>query len=198
MWPPKEERELWHYAPCPAFKIPLVGSNYLMHIWRNPHHVDRIAYEAWQKRASRFRRVVEWIRRLPTSSHVQPKSVPEGQIGSDSTTGRPRDPACRQTPRSAYIFVKIPKKVGELLEYTYDDNAPEGWGLFFEEGFKPHRLFAILLAYFVLSVGFVAWVLKTYGAIGPTTWSGIFRVIAWIGSFSSLFFATWFKWAESS
>jgi hypothetical protein len=142
---------------------------------------------------------VGWIRQLHALFHVQSEAVLEERIGSDSTIGRPRDPDCSKIPRSAYIFVKIPKKVGELLEYTYDDIAPEGWGLLFEEGFKAHRLlFAILLAYFLLSMGFITWVLKTFGAIGPTTWSGIFGVIAWIGSFLSLIFATWFKWAESS
>jgi hypothetical protein len=43
----------------------------------------------------------------------------------------------------------------------------------------------------------IIWVLRTFGVIGPTTWTGMFGVLAWFTSFFSLLFTVWFKWAES-
>jgi hypothetical protein len=55
--------------------------------------------------------------------------------------------------RSAYVFVKRPKKIGERLEANYGDEAPEGWGILFEEGFRVHRLLiALLFLYFLATV----------------------------------------------
>jgi hypothetical protein len=199
VWPPEEDRHLWQYIPCPAKTIPLVGWDHLMHIWENPHHADRETYQAWQKRTSRFKRALEWIRHLPAPSS---KPLAVSQCTRTFTAGiasRRFDLDEPTPPRSAYIFVKILKKVGDILEPNYGDQAPEGWGILFEEGFKVYRLLlVILLFYFLGSIAFIIWVIHIFGVISPSTWSGFFALLSWLTSFLALLLTVWFKWAENA
>lgn len=182
IWPPEDQRDLWKYEPCPPDVEPLVGQKFLMHIWRNPHHADRVIYADWQKNASHWQHRSEWIRHLFTPKDL----IPDLEVQE-------------QVKRSAYVFVKIPKKVGEQLEPTYGDHMPAGWGLVFEEGFKVHRLLVVVLFfYFIVSMAAIIWVIRKYGATGPTTGAGLFGVLSWFTSFSALLMTVWFKWAESS
>jgi hypothetical protein len=162
--------------------LPLVGQEHLLHIWRNPHHADRVAYGDWQKNASRWQRYNEWIRQLPTKKD------------------RTSDLELQEQPRrSAYIFVKIPKKKGDQLVPNYGDQAPQGWGIMLEEGFKVHRLLIVVLFfYFVNSVAAMIWVSRKYGMGFPNTLSGLMGVLSWFISFFSLLLTVWFKWAENS
>jgi hypothetical protein len=175
-----------------------------MHLWRNPHHSDKVAYQEWERSSSRFKKFRErfrllsvpyWLRESPLTWSSKLKSQPP----QTQPTNTPTDPDLPIPPRrSAYVFVKIPKKVGDMLEPNYGDNAPEGWGILFEEGFRIHRLLiALLFLYFAASMIVIIWIIHTFGGIVPTTWTGMFGVLGWFTSFFSLLFTVWFKWAES-
>lgn len=171
-----------------------------MHFWRNPHHADKIMYDEWQKNSGRLARLIEYFRQLPTpkSNIVTTQSTRSGKgKGPEIQT---KDPETQtKDSRSRYVFVKIPKKIGDKLEPNYGNEAPEGYGIYFEEGFRVHRLlFVILLFYFICSIVVIIWVLKMYGVVGPSTWGSLFAVLAWFTSFFALLLTVWFKWAESS
>lgn len=101
-------------------------------------------------------------------------------------------------PCSAYIFVKIPKKVGDKVEFDFGDNRPDAYGLLFDERFKVHRLlFYLLLLYFSGSLVVTVWLLKTIGPKGPQSFQGLLWLLGWILTFISLLFTVWFKWAET-
>ena len=194
-WPPEAQREVWKYAPCPPGTIPLVSRDILIHIWRNLHYADELVYQRWLQEQYRLSHALEWLRILPMLSR---------RFGSEQSRPpiAPRNPELPIPPRrSMYIFNKILKKAGDMLEPNYgddSDDAPEGWGLLFEEGFRIHRLLiALLFLYFFVSLAVIIWVLRTFGVVGPTTWTGMFGILAWFTSFFSLFLTVWFKWAES-
>lgn len=195
VWPGFEDRHVWLYEPCPPKRTPLVGPNHLMHLWEYPHHADQASFNEWKSHTSPYRRVVEKLRLLPTlGNQTQPAKTPKD---AQNTIGKAEEQA--HSHRSAYVFVKIPKKKGERLGYDFGDSQPEGYGIFFEEKFKVHRLlFAILIAYFLGSVAFIIWVGKTFPShLTPQTWPGFFSVLAWVTSFLSLFVTVWFKWADT-
>jgi hypothetical protein len=159
----------------------LVGQKLLLHLWRNPHHADSVVYWSWQRNASHWQYYSEWIRQLLT-----PKDL---IVDLESH---------KRHSRSAYVFVKIPKKVGDQLEETYGDTKPAGWGIMFEEGFKVHRLLVVILFfYFVTSMATIIWIFKKYGITGPTTEASLSQVLGWFSSFFGLLLTVWFKWAES-
>jgi hypothetical protein len=158
-----------------------VGEEHLQHLWRNPHHADRIVYEDWQRKANRLQRYSEWIRHLPTPKDL----IPDLELQE-------------QPRRSAYVFVKIPKKMGDQLDPDYGDQKPQGWGIMLEEGFKIHRLLVVILFFYLItSMAVIIWIFRKYGVTGPTTEAALFWVLAWFTSFS-LLLTVWFKWAESA
>jgi len=190
-WPPAEEKARWLYVPCPAKVVPLVGPRLLLHLWRNPHHSDEMAYREWHSKANLWKRFRDRFRHFPKVSKSVPTNEPnEGDPIDHDQVGNPHS--------STYVFVKIPKKIGDRLEPNYGNEAPEGWGIYFEEGFKVHRLlFVVLIFYFFASLSVIAWIIDRFGITTPTTYMGLFSVLAWLISFSSLFLTVWFKWAES-
>jgi hypothetical protein len=100
--------------------IPLVGHKILMHLWRNPHHADEAAYREWQIKTGRSKRFLEWFRQLPAPSSA-PKSIQQPNEAASASVMGSELPVLRH---SAYVFVKIPKKIGDKLEHNYGDREP--------------------------------------------------------------------------
>jgi hypothetical protein len=219
VWPPARLRDKWRYLPCPARNIPLVGSNYLLHIWRHPHHADQIVYEEWARRASLWRRLQEWFRHWPVRKIQQFRGVPLSDGSSfmlrSNIVG---DQEQLGPPRSRYVFTKIPKKVGERLKYDLGDlsvqdgsadddisgegdgkdNEYSGWGLCFEESFKAHRLvFALWLLYNMVSLPILTWYVVMFGLPKLQSWAEISGLVTWFAGDLTSFVTWWFKWADT-
>lgn len=201
--PPPDLTKQWHYKPCPVKQIPLVGTDHLLHIWRNPHHADRSAYREWEKSVGFFRRTLEWMCHWP--ARVRQRffgvSLPRNssQVLVAAQRGEPNQQSRPPSVRSRYITVKIPKKIGGQLAYDLGNDDPiPGWGLRFEESFCVHRLlFALLLFYFMISMAFIIWYLVTKGLPAVQTWTEISGLLSWVGGFLALLFTVWFKWTEN-
>ena len=63
-WPPEKyskPKGEWIYKGCPAKKkhIPLVGHNYLIHLWQNPSHSDLASYRS---RHSSIVKLLDYLR----------------------------------------------------------------------------------------------------------------------------------------
>jgi len=113
----------------------------------------------------------------------------------DNTQQSPEHPTLPR--RSTYVFDKLPKKVGHMLEPNYGDEAPDGWGICFEEGLCVHRLLTVLSFYVLFNgMAIVAWRVRKFGAVGPTV-EEVFGGIAWLVLLFGLLCTAWVKWAES-
>ncbi|MCJ1434903.1 hypothetical protein MMC27_004273 [Xylographa pallens] len=138
VWPPQEVstavlpaqdlKQEWYYKPCPVKQIPLVGTDHLLHIWRNPHHADHRAYQEWLKSKGVFRRFLEWLRNWPVRVRQRFFGVPmpqsNGQAGNTALRFEPEDRLPPSYVRSRYIIVKIPKKIGEELKFDLGNDDP--------------------------------------------------------------------------
>lgn len=197
VWPTKDDKDhnLWEYSPLPPTPIPLVPSEHLMHLWQNPHHVDWEVYRAWQNRTGHLRRWFDWFRHF--TARLREPPIPVVGPSSNSNLQDPDRPI--PPKRKKFVLRRTPKRVGEPLEHDYSDNDPEGWGIFFDEGFRIHRLlFAIMAFYFLGSLGFILSIVVKFGPITPSTAPGFIALWSWIGSFLALAVTVWFKWAEES
>ncbi|KAI4113850.1 MAG: hypothetical protein LQ338_008100 [Usnochroma carphineum] len=204
----------WTYKGCPAKKkhIPLVGHNYLMHLWQNPSHCDLQTYES--RSPNVFIRISRRIHHLvgrhrqetddenspatteTTASNEHSHDMELGHMHSSGSGSNA--PSTQETlgPRSSYVFLRTPRKLGEQLEAN-DEDPPVAWGLYFEEGFRVHHFFFIvLLLYIMASLGFAIYWCERYGLVGPHSGSGAFGVASWMIGLVSLVVTVWFKWAE--
>ena len=213
VWPPQEvstpvlpvqdHKQEWYYKPCPVKQIPLVGTDHLLHIWRNPHHADHRAYQEWLESKGFLRRFLEWLRGWPVRIRQRFVGVPmprsNGQAENTGLGHEPEDQLAPSYSRSRYIIVKIPKKIGQELKFDLGNDDPiPGWGLRFEESFHVHRLlFAILIFYFPISIAVIIWYLATIGMPAVQKWAEIMGLLAWGGSVLALLLTVWFKWAEN-
>lgn len=201
-WPGQKYSPPWIYKGCPAKKthILLVGHTYLMHLWQNPTHCDRKTYQS--QRATLFIRLLRWLifRKTRPSSGLDASGDACGHdteyAGKRPTSGNTGTVDVRESlgPRSSYVLQRTPKKLGEQL-MPNDEDPPEAWGLYFEEGFGVHHfLLIILMVYAIASIGFMIFWCERYGA--PTSGAGAFAVASWMVGFLSLFVSVWFKWAD--
>lgn len=164
-----------------------------MHLWRNPHHIDWEAYRSWQNQTGHLQRWLDWFRNF--IARIREPSLPADCLPS---TNIPLDPD-RPMPRNRkkFVFLKTPKRVGDPLDQHHGDDDPEGWGMLFEEGFQIHRLlFAILILYFLGSLGFIISIMFTFERTLPSTWPALIAFWSWITTFLGLTVTVWFKWAE--
>lgn len=105
-------------------------------------------------------------------------------------------PTIQQDFRSSYVFLRTPKKLGEQL-LPDDENPPEAWGLYFEEGFRIHHSFIVILFFYCLaSLAFGVYCSVEYGLVGAHSGAEAFAVSAWMIGLVSLVTTVWFKWAD--
>lgn len=147
-WPLQKHSPPWIYKGCPAKKkhIPLVGHTYLMHLWQNPSHSDLQTFNS--QRHSTIHRILCLLgftrsqktakkevnaqgpnengrRRCTDDDH--PRDIEMDAMGN--TTAAAIHAAAvheAQDPRSSYVFLRTPKKLGEKLVADYED-PPEAW-----------------------------------------------------------------------
>lgn len=101
-----------------------------------------------------------------------------------------------QDPRSSYVLLRTPKKLGEQL-LPDDEDPPEAWGLYFEEGFRVHHFLIVLLFLYILaSLAFSVYWCVEYGLVGPDSGASAFGVASWMIAAVSLVVTVWFKWAD--
>lgn len=223
-WPTQKHSPPWIYKGCPAKKkhIPLVGHTYLMHLWQNPTHTDMQTYRSRdpgllpklfrclrlafpseqastpgsQAAAAQTQQDIELACTSGSNTVSTHASTSSGSQLPLPTQPQLHTPSKPQDFRSSYVFLRTPKKVGEQL-LPDDENPPEGWGLYFEEGFRIHHFFVILLLFYVLaSLAFgLYWCIK-YGAVGPHSGVEAFAVSSWMIALMSLVTTVWLKWAD--
>lgn len=196
-WPPPERNE-WLYEPCPIppdIKEPLLGPNYLLHLWRNPCHADFESYNNMMNQAKRLdglsNNLRTWLRNMLS---VYDRDL---DVAFQDDSKNLEDP---QLPlRSNILYNTYPKRQRERLELlgSQASGPAQGWSLLLEEGFRPHRaLFIALIIYACASVATVIWVGSKYG-LSPTTGWQLLACFSWVSSFLSLLLTTWYKWAEN-
>ena len=203
MWPPEQSPRIWTYEPYPT-SSPLIGKNYLMHIWRDAHHADAAAYREFHAKARFSLRLIDWLKYLSRSllqwiqEFISPHEGDTENLPQQLQNRNEEQPLPQS--RSKYVHRKLPKKWGEKLDCNWRDaETPEGWGLLFEENFRVHRLlFFILLIYVSSSLGIAIWLYKRYGLTGPGSLGSLISLLAWFASLFSLSVTVWFKWAENS
>ncbi|KAI4167199.1 MAG: hypothetical protein LQ343_007411 [Gyalolechia ehrenbergii] len=194
-WPRQKHSPPWIYKGCPAKKshIPLVGHTYLMHLWQHPSHCDRQTYKSHRQtsiarlfRQLGFRRGGFGTSGMLGNDPDAPGNASRhdtelaGMNSSTSNGNRALDGRDSSGPRSSYVLLRIPKKLGEQLTAT-DEDPPEAWGLYFEEGFGVHHfLLIILMMYAMASLGFAIYWCERYGLVGPNSGSGAFAVASWM------------------
>ncbi|KIN06999.1 hypothetical protein OIDMADRAFT_139712 [Oidiodendron maius Zn] len=194
VWPPEHDPQMWYYIPYPAKEtIPPVGSRHLLSVWRDLHHADRAAYAEYLAGATRFERLLDWARDVP---HIFWQDVHDRIRGFGRAHGLldDEDDAAvelsnalpdlmhahdieqpHRQARTRYIHARLPKRAGAKTAVTWrDTDAPEAWGVLFEEAFHVHRLlFFLLIIYSAFSLVMVVWLLKTYGLNLPSSSVGV-------------------------
>ena len=191
-----------------------------MHLWQNPTHTDKETYRAHNSDV--VQRILKHLRLysryaspralVPAKQTIQ--SQPGGDVELACTNSRNNTsispephtsssvqpnvspPCIKQDFRSSYVFLRTPKKSGKQL-LTDDENPPEAWGLYFEEGFRIHHAFIVILFFYCLaSLAFGVYWCVEYGLVGPQSGAEAFAVSAWMIGFVSLVTTVWFKWAD--
>ena len=191
-----------------------------MHLWQNPTHTDEKTYQAHN--SGLVQRTLKCLRLY--FSNTSPRAlVPAKQIIHSQATGdielacansrnntaispephtsssvQPNvsPPCMKQDFRSSYVFLRTPKKRGEQL-LPDDENPPEAWGLYFEEGFRIHHAFIVMLFFYCLaSLAFGVYWCVEYGLVGPQSGAEAFSISAWMIGLVSLVTTVWFKWAD--
>ena len=116
-----------------------------------------------------------------------------GNSGAEIDTERPS----RATNfRSAYVFLRTPKKLGDKL-HPDDVDPPEGWGIYLEEGFRVHHLLIVMLFVYVLSsLAFGIFWYRKYGMMSPQSGLEAFGVSSWMISLMTMLMTVWFKWTD--
>ncbi|KAI4137171.1 MAG: hypothetical protein L6R39_007436, partial [Caloplaca ligustica] len=211
-WPLKKHAPPWEYKGCPAKKrqLPLVGSTYLMHMWQNPSHSDPESYKPGLLDIVRrkLRRAI-YIGRVvctspPEDTHSTSSSIEAHRDIELGSTNGPDSQCSRNATnsqesrgsRSCYVLLRTPKKIGERLEAD-DDDPPEAWGLYFEEGFGIHHFWLIVLfLYIMATMGFAIYWCERYGFVGPHSGVAAFEVASWMIALVSLLLTVWLKWAD--
>ena len=94
-----------------------------------------------------------------------------------------------QDSRSSYVFLRTPKKLGEQLTPDNRD-PPEGWGIYFEEGFRVPPFFVVV--YCVCVFGSLALATSWYRKYGLAA----FGALGWVVGLLSLVAMVLFKWAD--
>ena len=164
--------------------------------------------QTYRSRRSRIRRLLDYFRSShtinsssPGSQESHPGNPQQQEVAlTSSTKSFPTLPHCsppvEEGPRSSYVFLRTPRKRGEQLQPD-DADPPEAWGLYFEEGFRVHHFFILLLFIYILaSLAFAIYWCVNFGFIGPKTGSGAFGVSSWMITLVSLLTTVWFKWAD--
>lgn len=215
-WPLRKHSPPWIYKGCPPKHTPLVGHMYLLHLWQNPSHSDLQTYS--ERPPSAIAKLIRLTRFLRNLVGIFRDSKTDNRRGTDpsttsvyetqgnveltatsrpeSLTGNVATAPDQEVDRSSYVFLRTPKKVGEQL-IAEDENPPEAWGLYIEEGFRVHHLFLVILfVYTLASLAFAIYWCAKYGLVGPRTGSGAFGVSSWMIGLISLIATVWFKWAE--
>ncbi|KAL8700081.1 MAG: hypothetical protein Q9201_005644 [Fulgogasparrea decipioides] len=211
-WPLQKHSPPWTYSGCPAKYTPLVGQTYLMHLWQNPSHSDLQTYTTRQQSiVARLLRRLNFIKKcIVMFRNIKIGNTSGGNAGDEferdmelNATNRPEsmnngtaNPPIKQENRSSYVFLRTPKLLGDQL-IADDEDPPEAWGLYFEEGFKVHQFFVVVLFIYTLaSLVFAIYWCARYGLVGPRTGSGAFAVSSWMTGLISLVVTVWFKWAD--
>lgn len=199
---------------------PLISTGYMMHLWQYPHHSSLKSYQAHtpgcfqRARDTLFNvrtRCRNYLRdRVSRPSDDPVSDIPDslqdrssaaagsnGEARQDhhgSSTNRHDETAdielqATEPPRDCYVFLHTPKKLGEKL--TPDDrDPPEGWGIYFEEGFCIPPFFVVM--YCVCLLGSLALAIFWYHTYGLAA----FGVLGWVVGLLSLFATVLFKWAD--
>ncbi|KAI4200158.1 MAG: hypothetical protein LQ350_004119 [Teloschistes chrysophthalmus] len=215
-WPLQKDSPPWVYKGCPAKRkhIPLVGHAYLMHLWQNPSHSDEQTYNNRPQsmisrllhRTRLFKNYLAAYWKNEPDDPAVNRTVNDGQIELQqdvemTRTNGPGDPTANTTAvsdnhgnRSSYVYLRTPKKLGDKL-IPDDEDPPEAWGLYFEEGFAVHHfLVVILFIYILATIAFGAYWCTKYGLVGPRTGAGAFGISSWMIGLISLVVTVWFKW----
>ena len=217
-WPLQKHSPPWIYLGCPAKRkhIPLVGHAHLIHLWQNPSHTDSETYRSRNVdilsillglfRQERHENQTNTLENNADSSHIiragfqqdielasmNGSTVRVNKMFSASEIQNSIDPG----PRSSFVFLRMPKKTGERL--LAENNAPpEGWGLYFEEGFQVHQFFLLILFIYILaSLSFGLYWSIEYRLVAPNAGSGAWSVSSWMMGLMRLIVTVWFKWAD--
>ncbi|KAL8692040.1 MAG: hypothetical protein Q9218_002849 [Villophora microphyllina] len=218
-WPLQKHSPPWVYKGCPAKKrhIPLIGHAYLMHLWQNPSHSDLQTYNrrpqgAISRLVCRIRLLKNYLLTSTKNDFVDLPPHHSGTNNRDSqaqrdlelttTNGLEDQPthmaaaADKHGNASSYVLLLTPKKLGDQL-IADDEDPPEAWGLYFEEGFAVHHFFVVILFVYILATfAFAIYWCTKYGLVGPHTGAGAFGVSSWMIGLISLVVTVWFKWAD--
>ncbi|KAL8670140.1 MAG: hypothetical protein Q9168_005305 [Polycauliona sp. 1 TL-2023] len=224
--PPKDRCPPWDYEGCKSEEPLTVGHNYLLHRWRHPTHSDWRTYISYPRSlAERIRFILRKIGNLAAGLRfkVQTKIISSIELATGipmeavappvapNDHGQAHDEEAAQAQETAnqgselevetpdpscYIFPRTPKKLGERL-VANDRVTPEGWGLYFEEGFLLHHFFLIaLVVYIMATAAFGAYWCIKFGLVGPESGVAAWAIPSWMIGFVSLGTTVMFKWAE--
>ncbi len=192
----------------------------MMHLWQNPHHTDLKTYQSHTLGLLQITRdtllqgrsrCINYLRNrfskpsgdpvsdIPVFSQYRPtaaalrKGEPRHDQEQLGTThyNSPADVELQATEsrRDFYVFLHTPKKLGEQL--TPDDrDPPQGWGIYFEEGFYIPPFFVLVLCVCVL--GILTFGIFWYHKFGLAA----FGVLGWVVGILSLFITVLFRWVE--
>ncbi|KAL8764835.1 MAG: hypothetical protein Q9194_006816 [Teloschistes cf. exilis] len=187
-----------------------------MHLWQNPSHSDEQTSDSRPQsvmgrilcRMRLFKNyLVAYCKNEPddpavnlTVNNEQVDLQRDVEMTSTNGTGITSD----NTPtgshqcgdQSSYVYLRTPKKLGDKL-IPDDEDPPEAWGLYFEEGFAVHHFLVIILFIYILATkAFGAYWCTKHGLVGPRTGAGAFGISSWIIGLISLIVTVWFKWAD--
>lgn len=198
-----------------------------MHLWQNPRHTSEQTYRASNRGIifkllnhlrTQFRSKTQVVSISAVASCLTTQTHQDIELASAhsttastsqvspvsasqnlSTSPDPQNYCSSSEPgdlRSSNVFLRTPKKLGNQLLPDEEDPS-EGWGLYFEEGFRFHHLFIVILFLYIIgSLVFGTYWCSKYGVVGPQSGAEAFSVSSWMIALISLVMVVWFKWVD--
>lgn len=176
----------------PARTMPTIGPNYLMHLWQNPHHTDRLTYQQNKSVLDTAR----WVMRKFLDLARTDYNCGDGLFGNadESLAGyRSRQSETQQHLfRQSYVFHTIPKELGVIPNFDINTD-----GAFFlvEEFQFPHFLIlvAVILEFTVYALVLGVHFRYVAGLQGMGLYLRLLWISTWITGFSTMFIILWFR-----
>ena len=173
------------------YTSPKLGSNYIMHLWQNPHHTDWLTYQNNKSVLDTARSVMRKLSDLVRTD----KNYAGGLSGNvdDTLAGQSRQSETQQQLfRQSYVFHTIPKELG--VKSNFDINT-DGAFFLFEENQFPHFLILVAVILEFTVYGLVLGVHFRYvaGLQGMGLYLRLLWISTWITGLSTMFIILWFR-----
>ena len=178
--------------PDPFHMGPIIGPNYLMHLWQNPHHTDWHTYQKNKSVSDKARCVMRKLLDLARTHNIGEGRLSENSDDTLAGNELRQSETEQQLFRRSYIFHMMPKK----LAVKPDPKAIKPGALYLEEDFQFRHFIVLVVAIIEVTMsGLVLGVHFGYvaGLQGLELYLRLLWISSWLTGLSTVIITLWFR-----